>query len=194
MDLRLRTSRAFWSLSTDTKHTEKSHFVRNPVQQMASLWRTLSLKKGGRGALRPLGLTFLTLNELSSIPFSLFLTPRMRNGTQNSTALCMLAMLVLGTPFLLECQSALHMCANVGRWQRHWWVCLGLFVSCYVQGSLGEKWACSAHSGAHSRLNVGHYSPFHEAGAHLPCFISQQRKPYKGWVLDHLLPQTITLN
>ena len=40
-DLRLRTSRAFWSLSTETKHIEKIT-VRKPPW---SLWGTLSLQK-----------------------------------------------------------------------------------------------------------------------------------------------------
>lgn len=100
-----------------------------------------------------------------------FFTPTPRNDTKDSTALSIRA-----TPrswplpsFGDASPSALRVCAMLGRWQRHPWVCpSGSEPLGECAPARGAYWAC---------FQAGHSCPFGEAGTNCPCLIGQQKAP-----------------
>lgn len=202
MDLRLRTSRAFWSLSTETKHTKKSHYVRTAPPFACSKWPAYE----GHSAFqreREVGcapwVDIFTVNKLSFILCISFLTPIIRNGTRNSSTLSVLAMLQSwwAPSFWNVALSALHVSAlgadGRGSDQR----ALGCSSALSGSGILRESVPTLLAWGTHrAHLHSGHYPPSCDRGIHSSRFrVQQKRQPtrYGHWT-TFFPKQAVTLS
>ena len=170
-DLRLRTSRAFWNLSTETKHIEKITLLEPPTEACE-----------GHSVFK---------KEVEFHPFFVgwtFFTLKPRNGAKGSTALSTLAS--LGSwpvpPSGDASSSALQVCAMLGRWQRHPGMCPS---GSGLLGAQAPPWG--KFTGLVSRLATLVPSVRQWPIAHA---LLASKENHEAWSLNHFCPQTITLS
>lgn len=146
-----------------------------------------ALKREGERVPCTLGLTFITLNRLGSIPCVPFFAPIISNGAKSSKALYTLAVLwVLPNSvffFFLECVTeSVWICVP-------WWAddgvllrVLWLFVCPVVFRAL---WGKYTHSALPGWAHFGCYSPSCKGGVHLQRWIDSKERPTRHGTIFH---------
>lgn len=191
MNLRLRTSRAFWTLSTETKHTKKITLCyRNSRAANGQLVKDIQFPKGQERC--DVGLTLLTWNRLNSVPCMPSSPQYLKMALRAVQISTWWPYLRPAIPFLLECvMLSMASVCHSGQMAKAL-VCVpwAVGVPHPVQDSFGKVHLfCPPQGAQRACLHAG---PTFVRQGPQNC-ISQQRKPHKGWVPDHVSLQAITL-